>query len=123
MTLKKFRNLQHWVVVHVSRLLQALPLDFLHDLLKAAQVCGVSWSSQATHIQLYTYILQCLLHCLKYSSLRTDFFNNIGYVSSPLMSDFDCVKFLLTNFPRQTANFINSAYMYRQSLLHRKRYA
>ena len=26
-----------------------------------------------------------LLHCLKYSSLRTDFFNNIGYVSSPLM--------------------------------------
>ena len=64
-----------------------------------------------------------LLHCLKYSSLRTDFFNNIGYVSSPLMSDLDCIKFLLTNFPRQTAKFINSAYMYRQSLLCRKRYA
>ena len=56
-----------------------------------------------------------------YSSLRTDFFNNVGYVSSPLMSDLDCIKFLLTNFPRQTAKFINSAYMYRQSLLYRKR--
>ena len=48
-----------------------------------------------------------LLYCLKYSILRTDFFNNIGYVSSPLMSDLDCVKFLLTSFPRQTAKFIN----------------
>ena len=64
-----------------------------------------------------------LLHCLKYSSLRTDFFNNIGHVSSPLMSDLDCIKFLLTHFPRQTAIYINSAYMYRQSLLYRKRYA
>ena len=64
-----------------------------------------------------------LIHCLKYSSLRTDFFNNIGYVATLLMSDLDCVKFLLTKFPRQTAKFINSAYMYRQSILYRNRNA
>ena len=32
-------------------------------------------------------------------------------------------RLFLTNFPRQTAKFINSAYMYRQSLLYSKRYA
>ena len=32
-----------------------------------------------------------LLHCLKYSSLRTDFFNYIGYVSTPLLSGLNCV--------------------------------
>ena len=34
------------------------------------------------------------------------------------MSDLDCFKFLLTNFPRQSAKFINSDRHY-----HRKRYA
>ena len=32
-----------------------------------------------------------LLHCLKYSSLRTDFFNYIVYISTPLLSDLNCV--------------------------------
>ena len=39
-----------------------------------------------------------LLHCIKYSSLRTKFFNNIGCLSTPLMSDLDCVKYLLNEF-------------------------
>lgn len=59
-----------------------------------------------------------LLHCTSYSKLRTEFFTSIGFNNRLLnMSDSDCTGFLLSNFPRQTAKFVYSAFMCRQSIL------
>lgn len=61
-----------------------------------------------------------LLHCTSYSKLRTEFFTSIGFNNRLLnMSDSDCTGFLLSNFPRQTAKLVYSAFMCRQSILYK----
>lgn len=61
-----------------------------------------------------------LLHCTSYSKLRTEFFTSIGFNNRSLnMSDSDCTGFLLSNFHRQTAKFVYSAFMCRQSILYK----
>jgi hypothetical protein len=61
-----------------------------------------------------------LLHCTDYFNLKSEFFTSIGCNPMP---NLDCINFILTHFPRQTVKFIHSAYVYRHSLIYRKRIA
>ena len=60
-----------------------------------------------------------LLHCTAYSNLRSTFFTNTGFNPTVIdMSDFNKTKFLVSEFPRQTANFLYLSYTYRQSIIY-----
>lgn len=60
-----------------------------------------------------------LLNCTIYSDFRRELFNNIGYNPTLVMSNLDCIFFLLSNFPRQTSKYLIESYLYRQSLLYK----
>lgn len=61
-----------------------------------------------------------LLNCAVYSNFRRELFNNVGYNPTVVMSNLDCIIFLLSNFPRQTSKYLLECYLYRQSLLYKK---
>lgn len=56
-----------------------------------------------------------LLKCALYNNLRIELYQNVNFSNNSYLSQDNLLQTLICNFPRQTANFIHSAFKLRQS--------